>query len=121
MANFTRSDRGAEKRGRSRDKGRMFASLLVIGCFLLCLVGIKAYSAEIQYDINSINREIQEAERSVRNMEVKIKSASNITTIEDRAFAMGMVYPEFEQIVYLRTGSGIKDFALALKESVYTR
>ena len=53
------------------------------------------------------------------NLEVQIKSATNITNIEKKALDIGMIYPDFDQIIYIQGGSDIEEFALALMESVY--
>ncbi len=110
---MTRSDRSY--------KIKVFVYLLIICALMLCVIGITAYNSKIQYDINSMNTQISETQREIQNLQVQIKSAANITNLESRALALGLTYPDYDQIVYLdwQTGEGIEDFALALMESAY--
>lgn len=103
-----------------RDKVRILISILIVGVFFLGVITLTARSSELQYDINMLNKEIQESERMIRSLEVQIKSASNITNLEERAAELGLVYPGYDQIVYLDPEvAEIDDFALALMETVY--
>ncbi len=104
----------------SRQSRVMIIIFMLVICFAFIVhVWVTARAAEIQYEINSINRQIQATQREVQNLEVKIKSSSNINNLEQRAEEMGMVYPNFDQIVYLQTEADIDDFATALKVSAY--
>lgn len=100
-------------------RGGIVAVLLLICVTLLFFVGLDAYSSKIQYDINQINKEIETTEKEIANLEVKIKSATNISTIERKALELGMIYPSFDQIVYIQGDSSIEEFGVALMESVY--
>lgn len=103
-----------------RDKVRILISIMIVGVFFLGVITLTARSSELQYDINMLNKEIQESERMVRSLEVQIKSASNITNLEERAAELGLVYPDYDQVVYLDPEvAEIDDFALALMETVY--
>ena len=95
------------------------AILLVLCMAFLFFVGLDAHTSKVQYDINQINKQISEAEKQITKLEVKIKSATNITSIERKALELGMIYPSFDQIVYVNSGSNIEEFALALMESVF--
>jgi cell division protein FtsL len=110
---MTRSDRSY--------KVKIIVYLLIFFALMLCMIGITAHNSKIQYEINSMNTQISETQREIQNLQVQIKSAANITNLESRALALGLTYPEYDQIVYLdwKTGEGIEDFALALKESAY--
>ncbi len=101
------------------EKARVFILMALLCAIIVGFVASNAYTSKIQYEINSLNRQVQETERRIQNIEVKIKSASNITTIESKAFALGMSYPGFDEIVYLRGEPQIEDLALALMEAVY--
>ncbi len=104
----------------SRQSKVMIIIFMLVICFAFIVhVWVTARAAEIQYDINNINRQIQATQREVQNLEVKIKSSSNINNLEQKAEEMGMVYPSFDQIVYLQEEKGIEDFATALKVSAY--
>jgi cell division protein FtsL len=94
--------------------------LLLIFALMLAMIGITAYNSKIQYDINRMNNQIAETQKEIQNLQVQIKSAANITNLESRAAELGLVYPTYDQIVYLETEEGgIEDFALALMESAY--
>jgi len=99
-------------------RGLVMLMLILCG-FFLGFVGLTAETSKLQYDVNQLNRQIEEAEKRIIKLDVKIKSATNINTIEKRAIEMGMIYPDYDQIVYLKGDSGIEEFALALMESVY--
>lgn len=101
------------------ERGGLIVLLLISCAVLLFFVGLNAHTSKLKYDINQLNKQIAEAEKQITNLEVQIKSASNITTIERKALAMGMVYPDVDQIVYIQGDAGIEGFALALMESVY--
>ena len=67
-----------------------------------------------------MNNQIAETQKEIQNLQVQIKSAANITNLENRAAELGLVYPTADQIVFLETEEGgIEDFALALMESAY--
>lgn len=104
----------------ARDRFGIIIVMIIITLILVSIVWISAFSSEIQYDINKINSQTQSMQREVQNLEVMIKSASNINNLEARAFELGMVYPDFDQIVYLDAGEPeIVDFAMALKQTLY--
>lgn len=101
-------------------KARIFILILIASAFCILLVYLNALSSELQYEINSINNKITEASWDVRNLEVSVKKQTNITNLEDKAASIGMVYPGFRDIVYLRGETApVKDFAVALKENIY--
>ena len=103
-----------------RDLVRVILLMIVICIFCIAIVWISAWSSELQYDINTINSQIQQTEREVQNLQVQIKKASNINNLQTRAEELGMVYPDFDQIAYLDSGEpAIADFATALKQTVY--
>lgn len=100
-------------------RGVIVTILLAMCVTLLFFVGLDAHTSKVQYDINQINKQIAQREKEIANLEVKIKSATNITTIEQKALELGMIYPTFDQIVYVQGDSEIEEFAVALMESVY--
>ena len=103
-----------------RQRIQSFVLIIVCGFIFIGLIGLNAFSSKLQYDINMLNKEILSVERVVQNLEVDIKTATNITTVEARAVSIGMVYPTFEEMVYLDSGTAVlHDFALALRESTY--
>ena len=101
-------------------KGKVVAELLLIFVLMLAVIGITAYNSKIQYDINKMNNQIAETQKEIQNLQVQIKTAANITNLESRALQLGLVYPNYDQIVYLESQeANIEDFALALMESAY--
>lgn len=103
-----------------RQRIQSFVLIIVCGFIFIGLIGLNAFSSKLQYDINMLNKEILSVERVVQNLEVDIKTATNITTVEARAVSIGMVYPTFAEMVYLDRGTAVvEDFALALRESTY--
>ena len=103
-----------------KQRVQLFVLIIVCGFVFIGLIGLNAFSSKLQYDINTLNKEVLSVERVVQNLEVDIKTATNITTVEARAISIGMVYPTFEEMVYLDSGKGVlEDFALALRESAY--
>ena len=101
-------------------KGKVVAELLLIFVLMLAVIGITAYNSKIQYDINKMNNQIAETQKEIQNLQVQIKTAANITNLESRALELGLVYPNYDQIVYLESQeANIEDFALTLMESAY--
>ena len=101
-------------------KGKVVAELLLIFVLMLAVIGITAYNSKIQYDINKMNNQIAETQKEIQNLQVQIKTAANITNLESRALELGLVYPNYDQLVYLESQeANIEDFALALMESAY--
>ena len=101
-------------------KGKVVAELLLIFVLMLAVIGITAYNSKIQYDINKMNNQIAETQKEIQNLQVQIKTAANITNLESRALELGLVYPNYDQIVSLESQeANIEDFALALMESAY--
>ena len=103
-----------------RQRVQAFFLLVLCGFVFIGLIGVNAFSSKMQYDINTLNRQILSVERTVQNLEVEIQTATSIATVEAKAMAMGMVYPTFQEMVYLDGQTGVQeDFALALRESAY--
>lgn len=101
-------------------KAKIVFGIVFIFLLLISFIGITAYNSKIQYEINMMNAAISEELREVQDLQLQIKRAANITNLESRAFELGLVYPEFDRIVYLHPDAdNIEDFALALKESAY--
>jgi len=103
-----------------KSKIRILLLIIVICAFCVWLVYLNALSSKLQYEINSINNKITESSWDMRNLEVAVKRQTNITNLEEKATEIGMVYPGFKDIVYLRGETPVvQDFALALRESIY--
>ncbi len=95
--------------------------MFAIFILLSFIIGLNAVNAKIQYDINKINREISDTQKEIQMLQVKIKTAANITNLESRAMALGLKYPDYSQIVYLEPDEEdeVADLALALCENAY--
>lgn len=104
-----------------KDKTGIIVILLAVTIFCLALVGTTAYSSKLQYDINNINNKISQSEWSQRNLEAQIKSANTLSSLEKEALDMGLVYPTFDEIIYLENTAEeqTQDFALALRVIAY--
>ena len=103
-----------------RDKTKIFILIIIACIFCVGLVWLNAVSSKLQYDINSINNKIQQTSWEIRDLEVSVKSKTNITNLETKAMEIGMVFPDINDIVYLRGDTPrVQDFALALRENVY--
>ena len=103
-----------------RYRTRIFILILIACIFCVGLVWLNAVSSKLQYEINSINNKISETSWQIRDLEVSVKSKTNITNLEDKAKEIGMVFPDINDIVYLRGDTPkVQDFALALRENVY--
>ena len=101
-------------------KIRIFILILIACAFCVGLVYLNALSSKLQYDINRINNQIQQTGWEIRALEVSVNTQSNITNLEQKAAELGMVYPNFSDIVYLRGDTPeVEDLALALRENVY--
>ena len=106
--------------GIFKDKTKIFILIIIACIFCVGLVWLNAVSSKLQYEINSINNKIQQTSWEIRDLEVSVKSKTNITNLEEKAAEIGMVFPDINDIVYLRGDTPqVQDFALALRENVY--
>jgi len=106
---------------RTQDKLRLFCITVVAGLLCICLVIGSAYSASIKFDVNQMIKENNIMEGEIQNLTVKIKQASNITTIEDKASNdLGMIYPSNDQYVYVGTEDAASGaIAMIIKDQAY--
>ena len=104
-----------------QDKLRLLLLILVIGALAIAGVVTTAYAAQIKYNINVLNKENAVIQGEIENLNVSIKAANNIKTIEEKAAAeLGMVYPTYDQMVFLpEEPQKVNDFAMVLKEQAY--
>jgi len=104
-----------------KDKLRLLVLIVAMGALFAGVVAATAYGAKIQYNINTLQAQSSQVQGEIENLNVKIKSATNIQTIEEKASAMGMVYPKLTEYVYIDGGASepVQDFALALMEQAY--
>ncbi len=103
-----------------RNKVKIIMIMILTAVVCISYVGLNAYSSKLQYEINKINSEIQLTSYKAANLEVKIKSATNINNLETSAMEMGLIYPDFDRIITIRNAeTPQQDFATALKQNAY--
>jgi cell division protein FtsL len=104
-----------------RDKAKLFMLLMAMGFLCIAVVIAAAYASQIKYNINAITRENAVIQGEIENLDVSIEAANNIRTIEERAInELGMVYPVYEQIVFIAAKTEkFNDFAMSLREQAY--
>ncbi len=107
----------------AKDKGRLMGLTVFVGLLCICLIIMAAYSAQVKYNINGIMADSDKVQGEIENLKVELNSASNITSIEQKAEArLGMVYPKAEQITYIEGGAeSITGFAQTLKQIAYNQ
>jgi len=103
------------------ERVKIILFLLLAGLLCICLIISTAYTAGVKYEINLIAKENTGLTGEIENLNVKIKNATNIRTVEERAVSeLGMIYPSAEQFVFLtRQVKPQGDFAMILMEHAY--
>jgi len=103
------------------DKVKMILALLLIGILCVLLTISAAYTAGVKYEVNKIAKANTQLTGEIENLNVKIKNATNIKYIEERALnELGMVYPSSDQFVFLtRPEKPQGDFAMLIREQAY--
>lgn len=119
----SRRRRSAKKPVISAGEGKKAALSLVMiaGIAMIMLIIITAYSANLQYNINSMLKENRALAGEIENLQVKVYSANNIEYVESKATGeLGMVYPSESSKVYI-TNDDIPEegFADMLREKAY--
>ena len=119
----SRRRRSAKKPAISAGEGKKAALSLVMiaGIAMIMLIIITAYSANLQYNINSMLKENRALAGEIENLQVKVYSANNIEYVESKATGeLGMVYPSESSKVYI-TNDDIPEqgFADMLREMAY--
>ena len=119
----SRRRRSAKKPSISAGEGKKAALSLVMiaGIARIMLIIITAYSANLQYNINSMLKENRALAGEIENLQVKVYSANNIEYVESKATGeLGMVYPSESSKVYI-TNDDIPEegFADMLREKAY--
>lgn len=101
-------------------RAKLIAIFVMTALVCVMFVACNAYSSKLQYEINKINAQAQESSYKIANLQVKIHSATNVNNLESRAMEMGLVYPDFEKIITLKSGEEtITDLATALRQNSY--
>lgn len=119
----SRRRRSAEKPAISAGEGKKAALSLVMiaGIAMIMLIIITAYSANLQYNINSMLKENRALAGEIENLQVKVYSANNIEYVESKATGeLGMVYPSESSKVYISNDDIPEEgFADMLREKAY--
>lgn len=103
-----------------KDKAMMLTCTMLAGILCVCMILVSAYATSINYRINEVSQQNMILQGEIENLNVKIQSENNLATIEQKAMAIGMVYPVPSQLVFVEKDTDeIKDFALLLKEHAY--
>lgn len=119
----SRRRRSAKKPAISAGEGKKAAlsMVMIAGVAMIMLIIITAYSANLQYNINSMLKENRALAGEIENLQVKVYSANNIEYVESKATGeLGMVYPSESSKVYI-TNDDIPEegFADMLREKAY--
>lgn len=118
------------RRRRSAKKPAIFAGegkkaalslVMIAGIAMIMLIIITAYSANLQYNINSMLKENRALAGEIENLQVKVYSANNIEYVESKATGeLGMVYPSESSKVYISNDDIPEEgFADMLREKAY--
>ncbi len=102
------------------EKVKLLITIFLLGAMCIVMIMSSAYTSQIKYNINSINREISIVEGEIENLIVAIEQESEIVSIEEKALDLGMVYPTGEQMVFLENSVREEsDFASVLRKEAY--
>lgn len=104
-----------------QEKAKAISLLLLAGLLCVSVIVSTAYTAGVKYEINAISKGNAALLCEIENLNVDIKNATNLRTIEEKAETeLGMVYPLPEQFVFLSSQEKPQgDFAALLKEQAY--
>ncbi|MGI6734453.1 MAG: hypothetical protein ACOX4J_09885 [Anaerovoracaceae bacterium] len=107
----------------AKDKARLLFLTLFAGLLCICLIITAAYSTQIKFHTNAILAQADVVQGEIENLNVAIKSATNISVIEEKAMRdLGMVYPQITQIAFIEADSNtMPDFALTLKQLAFNK
>ncbi|MGI6751342.1 MAG: hypothetical protein ACOX4U_01805 [Anaerovoracaceae bacterium] len=98
----------------AKEKAKLMFLMFLAGAIAIGLIILTAYGAKVQYNINGVIAQCNKTKGEIQTLSLDIKTCSNIQTIEERAITeLGMIYPKYENTVYLAVGgegvdSGIK-------------
>ena len=105
----------------AKDRKRAMMYIVVLAAVCIGVVIAGAYAASLKYQINSLIASNTEIEKDIETLNVEIKTANNISTIETRAIEeLGMVYPTNGEIVYvMKEEEPATEFAMLMKDQAY--
>ena len=103
-----------------KDKMRLLVLIVALGVLFVGIIISTAFAATIQYNTNKIIQENHVIQTEIENLEVQLHAATNIEAVETKAAAIGMVYPEADQVVHLSASQTPPDgFAQMMKNQAY--
>ncbi len=98
----------------------LIAATIVVGLLLIGNVIINAYTAELQYDINQIERQNGILQTEINLLEVKIGSNTSVQELEAYAMSdLNMHYPEGNECVHLSTVEAPKGLTDIIRQKAY--
>lgn len=105
----------------AKDRRRLLAYVIVLATVCIGMVISGAYAATLKCNINKLIASNAEIEKDIETLNVEIKTANNISTIEAKAIGeLGMIYPSAAEIVYVTAQSEpATNFGVLLKEQAY--
>lgn len=105
----------------AKEKLCMLLFTVFLGALFIAFISTTAYASKVQYDINTLTSDYNEIQGDIENLQVKIKSDTNIQIVEQKAISrLGMVYPTMNAVVYIQADAEPSgNFAMALKEQAY--
>lgn len=104
----------------AKDRSRMLLVIVIAGIICLGVIISSAYGASINYSNNQMRDENAALRGEVEGLQIEIQSANNIASIEKKALAQGMIYPEGSQFVVVSSQEKPQEgFASLLKKQAF--
>lgn len=106
----------------TKEQKKVLFMTLLGGILCLLIVVMTSYAAQLQVENNQLAKNIDSMQGQVDLLDIKIKSATNVSTIETKAVSeLGMVYPTTDSMIYVTDGDAPSgDFATVVKEKAYS-
>lgn len=104
----------------AKDRSRMLLLIVIAGIICVGMIVASAYGAAVNYSNNQLRDENIALQGEVESLQIEIQSANNIASIEKKALAQGMIYPEGSQFVVVSSQEKPEDgFASLLKKQAF--
>lgn len=82
------------------DRAVMLMTVFAVAVCMIAIIFFHAYAANIKYNINSLNKEIDGLSNDIDNLNIELRSGNSLDSIEYYAINdLGMVYPGISQTV----------------------
>ncbi len=90
----------------AKDKALLVALVLILGIICIGMILTTSYCAKLQYNTNRVVKSNMEIQGEIENLNVQIKSAVSLETLEYKGInQLGMVYPFEEQYIVIDPNS----------------